>query len=197
MIFTAQWKKILWRHKQGDREDVSLFKNRARGFNKNALWVKWSGWDISVTLGANSAIIQQNNRWKTDCWMSSFTTVPKEENTKLFAPAQSSSTQSFPHFSYVLPVSLFLILPVFFSSILIPRPWFHPIRGLILPRTLFSLSSADTFSTSPSCRAVGTSSACGPTGPSKGWGGFPCRQLHHSAQGSRRLYPGAGTSFRA
>lgn len=137
MIFTPQWKKILWRHKQGDREDVSLFKNWARGFNKNALWVKWSGWDISVTLGANSAIIQQNNRWKTDCWMSSFTTVPKEENTKLFAPAQSSSTQSFPHFSYVLPVSLFLILPVFF--------FIHPYPSSLISSHQRPNSASDSF----------------------------------------------------
>lgn len=59
-----------------------------------------------------------------------------------------------------------------------------------------SLSSPATFSTFPACHAVGTSSAGGPTGPSKGWAGFPCPPPHRSARGNRRLYPAAGTSSR-
>lgn len=136
--------------------------------------------------------------------MSSFTKVPKKKrkNKKTLISSLQLREAALSH-SLIspTPVSLYIYFFQFFFFPSFALPCFNPGGGIILPPPLpiflsFSPLPA-TFSTFPSCHAVETSSAGGPTGPSRGWGGFPCRRPRRSVQGSRRLYPGASTSSQA
>lgn len=108
---------------------------------------------------------------------------------KIFAPVQSSSTQL-----VLLCSPAFCLSSSFFFYFLVYLLLFPHVQQTQKNPDLAPRSSDLTFSTSPFYRAVGISSAGGPTGPSKGWASFPCLPPHRSGRGNRHLCPGAGTS---